>query len=209
MSELDWITVKGFKSIGCIERLELHAINLLIGANGSGKSNFIGIFSFLQAIRDKRLRDYVGRAGGADRLLHFGSKVTEELTVHVSFAGEVNQYKINLAATDADRLYPATEVCYFRGQDYPTPYQDPISGHSGEAGISDPPKSGVSKYVRDHLGRWRLYHFHDTSSSSPLKKTADLHDNRYLRPDGANLPAFLYYLRHKHETSYDLDPRFC
>ena len=37
-----------------------------------------------------------------------------------------------------------------------------------------------------------------------MKKTADVNDNRYLRPDGSNLAAFLYYLREKHPTSYSL-----
>ncbi|MBI2091809.1 MAG: AAA family ATPase [Deltaproteobacteria bacterium] len=37
-----------------------------------------------------------------------------------------------------------------------------------------------------------------------MKKTADVNDNRYLRPDGSNLAAFLYYLRRKHETTYSL-----
>jgi predicted ATPase len=40
-SELDFITVKGFKSISSIEKLALRPINIPIGANGSGKSNFI------------------------------------------------------------------------------------------------------------------------------------------------------------------------
>jgi AAA15 family ATPase/GTPase len=37
---LDSITIKGFKSIAAIEDLRLRPINILIGANGSGKSNF-------------------------------------------------------------------------------------------------------------------------------------------------------------------------
>jgi predicted ATPase len=37
-----------------------------------------------------------------------------------------------------------------------------------------------------------------------MKKTADLNDNRYLKPDGTNLAAFLYYLREKHDSSYNL-----
>ncbi len=45
MAVLDWITIKGFKSIRSIERLQLRPINVLIGPNGSGKSNFIGAFS--------------------------------------------------------------------------------------------------------------------------------------------------------------------
>ena len=51
MPELDWISVKGFKSIASIEKLKLGAINVVIGANGSGKSNFIGVFSFLHELK--------------------------------------------------------------------------------------------------------------------------------------------------------------
>jgi predicted ATPase len=49
-----------------------------------------------------------------------------------------------------------------------------------------------------------VYHLNDTSSSSPLRKTARIDDNRFLRPDGGNLPAFLYYLRKKHQEAYRL-----
>ena len=51
---------------------------------------------------------------------------------------------------------------------------------------------------------WRLYHFHDTGTTSAMKRTADLDDNRFLRPDGSNLPAFLHYLREKHKSAYAL-----
>ena len=63
---LDYISIRGFKSIASIEELYLKACNVLIGANGSGKSNFIGVFEFLRAIREGRLRrNYVIEAGGA------------------------------------------------------------------------------------------------------------------------------------------------
>ena len=57
MAELDYITIKGFKSIASIEKLEMRSINIVIGPNGSGKSNFIGGFAFLNAIRDGKLKD--------------------------------------------------------------------------------------------------------------------------------------------------------
>lgn len=38
MPNIDYITVKGFKSIASVEKLELDALNVLIGPNGSGKS---------------------------------------------------------------------------------------------------------------------------------------------------------------------------
>jgi predicted ATPase len=101
---LDHVTVRGFKSISALEKLSLRPINILIGSNGSGKSNFVGLFGFMRAIREGRLRDYVIKAGGAERVLHFGSKTTEEIGVQLSFRGEVNQYSLTLRPTDDDGL---------------------------------------------------------------------------------------------------------
>src|SRR5579871_1531492 len=206
MAELDTITVRGFKSIASIEALPLGAINVIVGPNGSGKSNFIGVFAFLNAIWEGRLEDYIARAGGAEKVLYFGSKVTEILHLHISFQEGVNQYEIDLAPTEADELVPISEWVYFwdKGHYPNAPYGQAISRKGKEAGISASNSSGITSYVRSHLARWRLYHFHDTSSSSPMKKTVDVNDNRYLRPDGSNLAAFLYYLRERHEASYSL-----
>ena len=205
MPELDTITVKGFKSIACIEQLKLGAINVVIGPNGSGKSNFIGVFDFLHSLCEGHLQDYVIKAGGADKILHFGARVTEKLEIHISFKDSVNQYAITLGATEADQLYPSAEFVYFWDKRrYAEPYGEGLLPRGTEAGISDPQYSNIAKHVRGHLDRWRLYHFHDTSEHSPMKKTADVNDNRYLRPDGSNLAAFLYYLREKHEVSYRL-----
>lgn len=54
---LDYITIRGFKSIASIEKLELRPVNVLIGPNGSGKSNFLEAFALLHAIREGRLRN--------------------------------------------------------------------------------------------------------------------------------------------------------
>ncbi len=233
MSALDWITIEGFKSIELIDRLEIRPINVLIGPNGAGKSNFIGAFSFLNAIRDGNLRNYVMRAGGADKILHFGSSTTQHLTIHISFEAELNQYSIKLAPDDMDGMYPEEEIAYVRiNEDYRKSYGKPLDSKKGEAGFSkrkaalaraigihlDSRKgeAGISKqrsgrsvvrHVRRHLASWRVFHFHDTSSKSPIKKICDVDDNHYLRPDGSNLAAFLYYLRNRHEDAYDLIQR--
>lgn len=203
---LDKVTIKGFKSIRSVEELEIRPINALIGANGSGKSNFIEALSFLQAIRAGNLQAYVGRAGGADTLLHFGAKTTNQMTMSVRFQDQRNGYEITLDATDADRLYPSLEYALFNDENNPTfPWKAlivNIMNNYDEAGISDETGTGIPIHVRKFIDSWRIYHFHDTSSSSPMKRTQDLHDNRSLRPDGSNLAAFLYLLREKHKTSY-------
>ncbi len=209
MKELDYITVRGFKSIASIEDLEVGPLTVLIGPNGSGKSNFIGVFSFLNALREGQLRDYVIRAGGADKVLHFGSRNTVQLHVHISFEDRVNKYEINLEPNDLDELVPRSETVFFldKSSSPPKPYRQAIKSAGREAGISDPYSTGISYYVRQHLDSWRLYHFHDTGVNSPMKKTADVNDNRHLRTDGSNLAAFLYLLHERHRDSYGIITR--
>lgn len=204
--ELDHVTVRGFKSIAAVEKLALGPINIVIGPNGSGKSNFIGVFSFLHEIRKGHLNDYVRKAGGAEQLLHFSSKTTAEMHFHISFSKEVNQYELTLRPTEDDGLYPAIETAYFWDKRYRRPYENSMSPIDGgkEAGISHPTLTGTADWVRHRLGKWRLYHVHDTSAASPMRKTAKLNDNDFLRPDGSNLAAFLYLLLKKHPNEYSL-----
>jgi predicted ATPase len=203
---LDSITIKGFKSFASVEQLPLRAVNVVIGANGSGKSNFIGAFSFLHAIRDGRLRKYVTAAGGAEKVLHFGSKTTKEIELHLSFH-EADRYELKLSPTEDDGLFPSREVIQPWNKE-----MNPVLGiglsareQGREAGISEPESEGSAhQWIRERLVGWRAHHFNDTSSSSPARKTAKLDDNRFLRPDGANLPAFLYFLKVGYPDSYDL-----
>ena len=113
MSTLDWITIEGFKSIKSVEELELRPVNVLIGANGAGKSNFLEVFSFLKAIRLGGLRDYVMRSGGADKILHFGSKTTKNLLVHISFENQTGVYAIELTPDDTDGMFPSSEQFFY------------------------------------------------------------------------------------------------
>lgn len=199
---LDHITIEGFKSIASVQDLALGDVTVVIGANGSGKSNFIGVFSFLHALREGKLQEYVAKAGGADRILHFGSKTSQSLRVCVSFNDRVNQYDIRLQYGGADQLIPVEEhVSFWDKARYARAYDETLWPQGKEAGISAP-DTRISAYVRAHLASWRKYHFHDTSADSPMKKTCDVNDNRFLRPDGSNLAAFLYFLKAKHEGSY-------
>lgn len=205
-NSLDQISIKGFRSIADI-KVSLSPINILIGANGSGKSNFIGAFSFLHAIREGRLRETVTAASGAERLLHFGSKTTSEMSFFLSFADQTNQYKLKLLPTADDGLFPSSERAYYWEPDkYEKPLEFDLSPRENgrEAGISNPNLGRTGGWVRTRLGGWRVYHLHDTSRSSPMRKTAKLDDNAFLQVDGANLAPFLLHLREKYPASYDL-----
>ena len=104
MATLGGIVIDGFKSISHAA-VDLRPLNVLIGANGSGKSNFIDAVSFLRAVGRGRLHEHVGRAGGADRILHFGSRVTPGLEMQVTLDGGSAGYGFSLRRNDADGLY--------------------------------------------------------------------------------------------------------
>jgi predicted ATPase len=192
---LDNITIQGFKSIASIEKLALRPINVVIGANGSGKSNFVGVFEFLHAIREGRLRNYLPEAGGADKVLHFSSKTTRVMYFDLSF--KTGRYSVKLRPTADDGLYVDELEVNDRAM---SPVYDIVATTDDEESKWDQD----SKRLQDLLLSWRIYHLNDTSFFSPMRKTARVDDNRFLSPDGANLPAFLYLLREKHRAFYNL-----
>lgn len=204
LARIDKIEISGFKSIANL-KLAIKDINVLIGGNGSGKSNFIGVFKLLREITEGRLETYVKTSGGADSILHFGSKHTSGATFEVHLNDSVDQYKISLSPTVEDGLVPISETAFFwKKAQYLQPYSESISGVGAEAGIGSVSSPSVGANVRSALESWRVYHFHDTGDTSPLKKTSKVDDNRYFRADGSNLPAFLYLLKTKHKEEYRL-----
>ncbi|WP_017327305.1 AAA family ATPase [Synechococcus sp. PCC 7336] len=201
---LDYISIKGFRSIRETGKLELSSINILVGANGSGKSNFVGAFDFLNVIRSGNLRRYTEERGGSDRILHFGSKITPKIEIEISFREGVNGYGISLSPTFEDLFYVEEESCWFWKKQYPQPYTENLKSTDGEAGISRHQTRKMVKWLQSRFDSWRIYHFHDTSDKSPMKRIADVDDNRFLRPDGSNLPAYLLFLKEKHLPAYRL-----
>lgn len=186
MPTLDNITIRGFKSIKAIEQLKLNPINVLIGANGSGKSNLLEVFSLVREVVSGRLGYYAVRAGGAERILHFGSRTTPRLDVIIGF-NDGGAYELAMVPTTDDSL---GIVHQYATSSQPTFF----------AAISD----DELKLRREllHPDTWASYHFHDTGPTSPMKKTAALHDNLFLRSDGSNLPAYLYRIEQKYPQSY-------
>jgi len=200
--ELDYITVKGFKSIASIEKLALRPINVIIGPNGSGKSNLIALFRFLQQIRSGHLQDYAGKVG-ADNLLHFGPKTTPRLSLELGFTGaEQKSYALELEPGHAVELLPVAETVTHLAAGKTK--KELLARHGREAGISRDDLQGTAAWIAGRMQQWRLYHLHDTGDSSPMRRAADLDDNRSLRADAGNLPAFLYLLQQRYPQSYSL-----
>lgn len=88
--KIDKITIKGFKSIRELVDFELRDLNVIVGANGAGKSNFIQVFKMLRAMASGALQDYVVRRGGANALFFNGVKQTPQIDLSVGgFTGSL------------------------------------------------------------------------------------------------------------------------
>lgn len=193
LGKLEQIDLSGYRSIRRMS-LRLTNINVLVGANGAGKSNFIGFFRFMHRLATRELRLWIEQQGGADRVLHFGRKSTAKLFVSLRFAP--NRYHCRLVATDDDRLVFEDEWWEFHAKeiDYKGGHKSGKLAKAGdrESGLpiqpnSKSPPGHIAGYIRD----WRVYHFHDTSSAAKVKGASRLHDKLSLQPDAGNLAAFL------------------
>ena len=195
---INHITIKNYKSIKELNELELKNLNILIGANGAGKSNFISFFKMLNMIIEKRLREYT-KTIGADNILYFGKKNSEEAYGKIDFG--VNKYSFTLKATEDDTLFFARERTHYVSWKYDNAERIAIIGESNdETKLFD--CSTVCEYVRNSLLSWKVYHFHDTSSTAGVKKYCSISDNKKLAPDASNLAAFLYLLKQKYHDSF-------
>jgi predicted ATPase len=199
---LSRIEITGYKSIRELD-LELRPLNILIGANGSGKSNFISAFKLLNHIVERRLQFFVAQAGGADNLLYFGAQTTDVIKIKLEFGA--NGYECTLAPTPKEHLFFAEERCWFHNPKYPDPYIIHLVGVQGETGLDEEAQrhpNRTANYVQDALKNWKVYHFHDTSDTAKVKKTVNINDNAALRADASNLAAFLYLLQERHPDHY-------
>lgn len=212
------LSIHGFKSIER-QTIYLGALNVLIGANGSGKSNLLGALSFFKASALGNPDILVKQLGGADRLLYHGKKTTKACF----FSCESNDfsYEQTLIPVAGDGLEVVKEGLAILGAD--------VEWSEGGADIDD--LEGQLRDKEEHhlkdavtqgdlsqeeaadqlcefpsakrqIEGWLRYHLHDTSATAAVKSTCNIDDNRYLREDASNLAAYLYWLKLKCPVEY-------
>jgi predicted ATPase len=199
---INYVKIEGFKSIRKLE-LDLLAINILIGGNGAGKSNFISFFKLVSAIFDTRLQQYVIEEK-ADNILHYGRKMTEELNgklIFSSYENHNNAYIFQLLPTKKGGLFIGRE-----SSGYNVEKDDDQNNYFHKSTLEESvfATDGYrrNKFLQGYVSALQAFHFHDTSSTSFLRRECSVDDNDYLKPDGRNLPAFLYLMMNDHPKIY-------
>lgn len=210
------IQVQGFRSLKDVD-LPLGRVNVLIGSNCSGKSNLLSVLRMVPHIGTHSLRRFVGETGGASALLHYGPATTTELSLRLEFQedSESDAYAATLGHSVGDTFRFLKETVEHRPGDVSgfTTVADFDVGYS-ESRLSEEPQSLMAprlttfikpavvpgadslpvQTVRSWLSQIRFYHFHDASSSSPLRQNSPHTNNPDLRSDGGNLAAVLHQL---------------
>ena len=200
------LTLRGFKSIRELKDFEPAAINVLIGANGAGKSNLIAFFRMLSWMMGGELQSYVARKGGASSILHDGAGVTPQIEGKLTLETDrgFNDYKCRLFYAADDTLIFADEQFRFSDRTFVSTarWVSLGSGHR-ESKLIGRAEEGdtTAKVILRLLRQCCVYQFHNTSDTSRMRAKWRVDDGRWLKEDGANLAPFLLRLK-KNEPPY-------
>lgn len=213
--KISHLTIKGFRSLKSIERLELGDFNVLIGANGAGKSNILEFFrmmNFAFNSSEGNLQLYVARKGRASSLLYYGPQVTRFMDASIQFDGDHqwSRYDFSLSWGAPDEIFFSSELLAFQREEIdPHPNQLQLgSGHQeskvlGVANLAaNPWQQTTARVFRNRLREIRAYHFHDTSDEANMRLSQDIHREDYLMNNGGNIAPFLFGLKERRPEHY-------
>ena len=218
-ARIERIRIRGFRSLADVELRPPAGASVLIGANGSGKSNIVQFINLLSwMLKARRLEEFVNREGGADDQLHGGNETTPRLDAEIAIRTDtgLNDYRFALAFAHPDRLIFTEEAFRYSRDDHAgeagwshlgTGHREARiveAGQSGGASQSSNPNARTARTITHLLRNCAAYQFHNTSAKSNFMKRWDAGDNTYMRSDGGNLAAILHRLEHEDVRRYEL-----
>ncbi|MCC8408464.1 AAA family ATPase [Mucilaginibacter sp. UR6-1] len=195
------VDIKGYKSIK-EQSIELRPINILIGSNGVGKSNFISIFSLIRNLYEQNLQNYILQKGGADSFLYFGKKQTQQIDLDFYFGENghaKNRFIVSFGVAQDSLFIKKLNTAYLPQVNW---YVREYESGKTESNIRNI-NHNQAYWVNPLLRAFEVYHFHDTGDNSPMKGRSNIDDNIRLKRDGSNIAAFLYYLKQKHPKHFN------
>ena len=200
-TSLRTLALSGYRSYNndlAHNKIEFNDINIIIGANGAGKSNLISFLEMISFMMTRGLRAYVARQGGTQPLFHFGAEQTDkicgELLIHDAGQTKEDMYSFTLERSATDQLFFAQEHMSFQDGWHFQPYMRDFGVGHLESGLADATES-TPRTLRTYLERLRVFHFNDTTINGRIRSNSSMSDGAYLRSDGGNIASFLYNMR--------------
>lgn len=209
---LNNISISHFKSISNVRKLALSDLNVIIGANGAGKSNFISIFQMLENMSRRNLQNFCMDNGDANSLFFFEGAKPQPINLQLDFKNgkTISTYNLELITNHKEAAFIAQEYISHDGAiiaDTEAQNSDLTVAYSTESQLyrwgKDKKKYKYHYQIYNTISSWRAYHFHDTSIASFLRKPSHLSSDKNLLQSGDNLASYIFYLREKHPDIYE------
>jgi predicted ATPase len=191
------VSIQRFMSLKSVE-FEVGQLNVLIGANGAGKSNVLSLFDLVGAILDKRLRLWMAGQGRLDRVAFGGAKRSPDFEFALEFNDGTQGYRATVAESVNGSAYFGHEEAWGTGTGFLQPFGITLGPGNAETLLHNEvtlSPTGVAAWTLASLSGWKRYHFHDTSEGAAVKQSQVIADNTELRRDASNLASFLLRLQ--------------
>ncbi|MCC8196735.1 MAG: AAA family ATPase [Ruminococcus sp.] len=200
------IEIQGYKSIPFQHprKLEFGDINILLGANGAGKSNVISFFKMLGYMMSGSFQRFVAEAGTSQKFLYYGPKKTPTMsaTLHFDVASHSHDiYSFSLTKALPDRLIISSEEMEWQKNDHAKPFHKQLNSDFNESALFKTAEK-EERIVHSLLASCKVYQFSDSSISSPMRQASTVESAHYLQSEANNLASFLYYLKNNYPESF-------
>ena len=157
---IEQVLIENYKSIKDLS-LPLNRLNVLIGSNGAGKSNFISFFELTKAIYEQRFGSYTLSKGGIDNLLRQGRRVSPSIQGLIDF-DNTNAFFFEIKPSQSNKGYIEKtgdffNNCHKPGKDYSQWNRTIWDSAVEESSLKDN-KRWRAAYLRKYLGSFTVYH---------------------------------------------------
>ena len=199
------IEIQGFKSIPFQHplKLEFGDINILLGANGAGKSNIISFFKMLGFMMSGNLQRFIAEYGTNQKFLYYGAKKTPTMCATLRFEAQsfYDVYSFSLTKAVPDRLILTSEEIEWKHDKKDKPFIRQLQSDFNESALVNA-IDVTEKEIRNLMGACKVYQFSDSSISSPMRQASTVDSAHYLQSEANNLASFLYFLKNNYHDSF-------
>ncbi len=201
---IEAVRIQGFRSLRDVS-LDLPPLAVLIGANGTGKSNFLRFFEMLGwMLRARNLQEFITKHGGGDDQCFQGNRATPRIAAEISIHTQTgrNDYRVEWGHGAGDRLVVLSEAYRYRRFDMASDAQWTTIPLAGFESALPEQTNATAKTICHLLRQCVVYQFHDTSLQAPIHLCWSVDDAARLRSHGGNLAPVLLALREAHPGHY-------
>lgn len=196
--QLTEFSIQGFKNYSSRPgmNIKLKKLNVLIGANGVGKSNIISFLEMLKAMSNSSISSVMNLLGGSEYILHYGSLVTKEILGMIKFnslEAELS-YDFSLALEQNNSIFFNSEKLSLKTK-LSNPIEVSSKGFKTQSILSEVESTPICNLASKLISNIRIYDFSNLSLKNKFMVPSSIYDNKQLHQDFSNIGSILFDLK--------------